>query len=166
MTAVADTPVTILPVSVATIFDAPNAADLIHAYAAACIVPDAEPQRPIYDTLEKAGVLHGFGAYVDLDDSRLLIGFASVLCSIMMHDGHLVATLGELFVDLPYRHTNAEDLLLSAVEQFASDAGSRCFVCQSRIGSKYDKRLSQRAGFNPTHTQYVKWLNGYKGGWQ
>lgn len=154
--------ITILPVSVATIFDAPNVAELIHAYAAACIVSDAEPQRPLYDAMERAGIIHGFGAYVETNDSPLLVGFASVICSIMPHDGHLVAALGELFVALPYRHTQAEDLLLSAVEQCATDSGARCFICQARLGSKYDKRLSQRAGFNQTHTQYTKWLNGYE----
>jgi hypothetical protein len=162
----AENPITILPVSVAAIFDAPNAADLIHAYAAACIVPDAEPQRPTYDAMERAGIIHAFGAYTDFEGSPLLVGFASVICSIMPHDGHLVATLGEMFIDKPYRHTDAEDLLLSAVERCASDSGARCFICQARIGSKYDKRLSQRAGFDPIFTQYTKWLNGYGAGRQ
>jgi GNAT superfamily N-acetyltransferase len=160
---VAENPVTILSVPVAAIFDAPNAADLIQAYAAACIAPGAEPQRQLYDAMEKAGVIHAFGAYVDLAGSPRLVGFASVICSVMPHDGHLVASLGEMFIDLPYRGTNAEGLLLSAVEQRAADVGCRCFICQARIGSGYDKRLSLRAGFSPTFTQYIKWLNGYGG---
>ena len=164
MTAVATTvespaQVTILPVSFRDILDAPNAAFLIHAYSASCIVPDAEPQRPLYEAMERAGILHGFAAYAN----GSLIGFASVICSIMPHDGHLVGTMGEMFIDLPYRGTDAEDLLLSALEQTAADAGCRCFVCLARIDSKYSKRLAQREGFHPTQTQFTKWLNGYGG---
>ena len=162
--------VTVLPVSVAAIFDAPNSADLFRAYAASCIVPDAEPQYAIYEAMDKAGIFHCFAAYtytdfdkfiIGKDPSTRLIGFGSVICSIMPHDGHLVATLGELFVDPPYRSTGAADLLMTALEQKADDLGARCFVCLARTGSAYDKVLSRRTGFKQTHSQYTKWLNGY-----
>jgi hypothetical protein len=153
--------VSIRLVTVDEIIADPHSADLFKAYAAACIVPDAEPQWPLYVAMERAGILRCFAAYVGSPAEPVLIGFASVICSTMPHDGHLVATLGELFVDLPYRRTEAEDLLLAAVEQSAADSGARCFICQARIGSKYDSRLARRVGFVPTQTQYTKWLNGY-----
>jgi GNAT superfamily N-acetyltransferase len=158
-------PVAILPIRFTAILDAPNAAHLIRSYAAACIVPDAEPQRPLYDAMEKAGIIHCFGAYSLVGDAGpVLIGFSSVICSIMPHDGHLVASLESLFVDPPHRSTGASDMLLSAAEKFAADAGCRCFVCQARTGSAYDTVLSRRTGFSQTHSQYTKWLNGYVGG--
>ena len=166
--------VTILPVSISAIFDAPNAAHLIRAYAKACIVPDAAPQRYLYEAMDRAGIFHCFAAYVDeavgepdTPESAphlRLVGFASVICSIMPHDGHLVATLGEMFVDPPYRSLGADGLLMSAMEEKAEALGARCFVCLARTGSAYDKVLSRRTGFTQTHSQYTKWLNGYKGG--
>jgi hypothetical protein len=155
----------IKPVSYSEILDDARGQELIRAYAASCIVPDAEPQRQLYEAMEKAGIIHAFGAYVRSDGltAPLLVGFASVICSTMPHDGHLVATLGEMFIDLPYRSTDAEDLLLSAVEKVAVYTGCRCIICLARTDSKYSKRLSQREGFNQTHSQYTKWLNGYGG---
>ena len=170
-----DTQVTIVPVSFTAILDAPNAADLIHAYASECIVPDAEPQRPLYEAMEKAGAIHCFGAYAYKDSFEmstvngcpsLLIGFCSVLCGIMPHDGHLVATISEMFVDPSYRSTGAADLLLGVAEQCATDAGCRCLISLARDGSPYDKMLGRRPGYNRTHAQHTKWLNGYSGGWK
>jgi GNAT superfamily N-acetyltransferase len=150
-------PIVIQPVSYHAILAEPNAPSLIQAYAASCIVSDAAPQWPLYERMEQAGILHCFAAY----SGNLLIGFASVICSIMPHDGHLVATLGEMFIDALYRQTDAENLLLSALEQQAITTGCRCFICSARKESRYSKRLEQREGFQPTHTQFTKWLNGY-----
>ena len=159
-----ETQVTVRPVRFADILDAPNAVDLIHAYAQACVVPDAEPQRLLYEAMERAGILYCFGAYTESEGTEALIGFGSVICSIVPHDGHLVASLESLFVGPEYRSTDAFDMLMEAIEQLAEDRGSRCFVCQARTGSAYDKVLSRRTGFSQTHSQYTKWLNGYGGG--
>lgn len=162
-------PVAIVPVPYNAILDDPNSSDLFRAYAEACIVPDAEPQRAMYSAMDQAGIIQCFGAYVDSTPtdpavSPLLIGFGSVICSIVPHDGHLVATLESLFVDPAYRSTGAFEMLMRVIEKFAVDRGCRCFVCQARTGSAYDKILSRRVGYSQTHSQYTRWLNGYSGG--
>ena len=150
--------VTIISVPFSVITDAPNAANLIRAYAAECLVPDAEPQPAIYEVMEKAGVLKCFAAY--LDDH--LIGFCSVLSAIVPHDGHLVATTESLFVDPAYRHTSAFEDLFSTAEDYATQAGCRVLTCGARIGSRLDKVLARRAGFAATHTQHTKWLGDFR----
>lgn len=155
------TQIDVIPVSFGTIFFDSNAAPLIRAYAAECLVPDAEPQPAIYEAMEKAGVLKCFAAYlvpVDSSDRLRLIGFCSVLTVVVPHDGHLVATTESLFVDPAYRHTSAFQLLFAAAEHYATGIGCRVLTCGARIGSQLDKVLERRAGFMPTHTQHTKWL--------
>ncbi len=164
---VAETPnavaleVTVFPVSYATILDAPNSTDLLRAYAEECLVPDAEPQRAIYAEMEKAHVIQCFACYFNSD---ILIGFVSVLRTIIPHDGHHIAAIESLFVDPQYRSTGAGLMLLAAVEGFATDCGCRCLLSSARIGSALDILLTRRAGYEKTHSQHTRWLNGYKGG--
>jgi len=152
--------VTILPVSYATILDDPAAPALLRAYAEECLVPDASPQRAMYEALEKLEVIQCFGAYL----ASALIGFISIIRTTVPHDGHLVASVESMFVDLPHRHTGAGLLLLTAAETFATDIGCRVLLCSARLDSPFDLVLSRRAGYERTHSQHTRWLNGYKGG--
>ena len=153
------TDVTIQPVSYATILDDPRAADLLRAYAEECVVSEAQPQRAIYAAMEQGGALQCFAAYFG---PSFLIGFVSVLRSIVPHDGLSVATTESLFVDPAYRHTSAFEDLFSAAERYVTNSGSDVFSCGARIGSALDKVLSRRSGFTATHTQHTKWLNDRK----
>ena len=162
------TQVTVCPVSVSEIFDAPNAADLLHAYAEECLVPDAQPQRATYEVMERAGVLKCFAAYVDLTTNELdapavfpcplLVGFVSVLCAVMPHNGKRMATPESVFVDSAYRSTGAGDLLLDAAEQYATETGCIAITGLARVGSPFEKVLSRRAGYQLTHSQHTRWL--------
>ena len=150
--------VTVLPVPVATIFADPASTVLLRAYAAECLVPDAEPQPAVYEAMERAGVLRCFAAYSN--PGSLLVGFCSVLCAVVPHDGHLVAKTESLFVDPSYRHTSAFEDLFAAAEQHATAAGCRVLTCSARVGSQLDRVLACRTGFQHTHSQHTKWLGG------
>ena len=169
--------VTVLPVSIAMIFDAPNGGDLIRAYAAECLVPDAEPQRPMYEAMESARILHCWAAYLTEDiaphlptapalpEPRALpppIGFCSIITTVVPHDGHLVATTESIFVDSAYRHTSAFEDLFTAAEKYATAAGCRVLTSGARIGSALDKVLTRRIGFTRTHSQHTKWLGEFR----
>ena len=163
----AKTQIDIHPVPVAVIFDAPNSADLIRAYAKECLIPDAEPQRATYEAMEKAGALQCFAAYsyadfgdfvIGRDASALLIGIVSVIRASMPHSGQLVATVESLFVDPDYRGTGAGAKLLFAAEQYAEDSGCVALTCMARVGSTFDKVLSRRDGYALTHMQHTRWL--------
>jgi len=165
--------VTVLPVSYATILDAPNSADLLRAYAEECLVPDAEPQRALYSAMERTGAIQCFAAYLNSNpDSNpdstppLLIGFISVIRTIVLHDGHLIAGIESFYVDPDQRSTGAGLMLLATAELYATDSGCRCLLCSARIGSALDLILARRDGYERTHSQHTRWLNGYKGGRQ
>ena len=146
--------VSILPVPYATIMDDPAFPVLLEAYTAECLVPDAEPQRAIYEGMERASAIKCFGAYAD----DLLIGFASLLTAVMPHDGHKVATIESLFVAADYRDTGAGNLLLAAARTAALDAECRLIHYNARIGSRLDRVLSRRSGCSLTHNVYTEWL--------
>ena len=150
------------PVPFSAIMDDPAFPDLLEAYADECSVPDAAPQRAIYEKMERAGVLHCFAAYSfasnsDPNFSPLLVGFISILTAEMPH-GRRLATTESLFVDPDYRHTGAGFLLLDAAEAAAAAAGCSDFVATARIGSAFDKLLSRRAGYALTHLQHTRRL--------
>lgn len=148
--------VVIQPVSVAAIFDAPNSSDLFQANAAECLVPGAQPQRAIYDAMERAGVIMCFAAY----SGSILIGFISVICTVMPHLGKRVATIESVFVDSEYRSTGAGNLLLDAAEQYAVNAGCIAITEATLVGSGMEKILSRRVGYRQTHSMHTKWLAG------
>lgn len=141
-------------VSFVAILEAPNSADLIHAYAAECLVPDAQPQRAAYESMERAGVLKCFGAYL----GSHLVGFCSVISAIMPHTGFRLATVESVFVDPAYRSLGADADLLDAAEQYAADTGCRLITALARVGSAFDKVLSRRSGYTLAHSQHTRWL--------
>ena len=142
------------PVSVAVIFDAPNAGELVRAYREECLIPNAEPQRATYEAMERASLLKCFGSFVNGE----LVGFVSVICVIMPHCGRRLATIESLFVDPRYRDTGAGVSLLSAAEQYALESGCLAVVALARVGSAFEKVLSRRVGYQQTHTQHTRWL--------
>jgi GNAT superfamily N-acetyltransferase len=156
--------VTVLPVSYSAILDAPNAVALLRIYAEHCLVADPEPQRSLYEAMEKSGAFQAFAAYFNTGSEEILIGFVGVIRTIVMHDGHLIGAIESLFVDPAYRSTGAFFLLIAAAEHFATDSGCRCLLASARIGSALDTILSRRGGYEKTHSQHTRWLNGYKGG--
>ena len=149
-----DNQVAVLPVSVSTIFSAPNAADLFRANAEECLVPNASPQRTQYEAMEQAGVLRCFGAYAD----DRLVGFCSVLVALQMpHTGRPQATGESIFVNPAYRGTGAGNLLIEAAEEYA-DSIHAVLAWLPRTGSQLDKLLSCRSGYSLTHSQHTRRL--------
>ena len=140
-------------VSFSVILDAPNADALLRAYAEECLVPDATPQRLIYEAMEGAGALKCFAAYAE---GTLLIGFCSILVARMPHTGHLLATGESIFVDSACRDTGAGNLLINAAEQYA-DSICAPLSWLPRVDSAFDKVLSRRPGYSRTHSQYTRW---------
>lgn len=148
--------IVVLPVSFSVILDAPNSGTLLCAYAEECLVPDARPQRAIYEVLERAGNLHCFAAYSG-SPSGPLVGFVSLICAVMPH-GARIGNIESIFVDPAYRATGAADLLLSSAERYAAGDGCDAVVATARVRSAFEKVLERRTGYAPTHSQHTKWL--------
>lgn len=139
---------------VAEIFEAANASSLIAAYADECCIPDAVPQREMYLAMEKVGLLACFGAYVDSE----LVGFVSVITSVMPHHGKLVATVESLYGAPQYRDSGAGTALMAEAERHAKVAGCLCLIYTARAGSRLETILACRSGCERTHEMYTKWL--------
>jgi GNAT superfamily N-acetyltransferase len=167
-------PIVIQPVSVSAILDAPDSAQLIISYAEECLVADALPQRETYLSMERMGLMQCFGAFATPSTSSissasstspaapaapaLLIGFISVLSSVLLHNGKRMGVVESIFVDQPYRSTGAGDQLLLAAEQYAAESNFLSLTCLPRIGSAFDKMLSRRPGYTLTHHQHTRWM--------
>jgi GNAT superfamily N-acetyltransferase len=100
------------------ILDAPNAQQLIDEYGAECSIPligkiDQQPQ--IYAALEAAGIFHCFGVYAGDE----LVGFASILASVLPHYGQKVASVESLFLASAYRPGCTGKALMAAIESHA-----------------------------------------------
>jgi GNAT superfamily N-acetyltransferase len=139
---------------VAEILDRPDARCLIAAYADECSIPDAVPQREMYLAMEKAGMLTCFGAYAGSE----LVGFVSVIVSVMPHNGNLVATVESLYAAPERRHTGAGNALMAEAERHARAAGCVCLTYTARVGSRLETILALRSGCERTHEMYTKWL--------
>jgi GNAT superfamily N-acetyltransferase len=141
-------------ISCEDIFYASNSAELLDAYSKDCVMPDYNPQRQMYATLENSGALHCFGAYSD----GILVGFVSVITGVMPHNGKRMATIESLFALPSHRKLGTGDALMSAVEKFASEEKYVVLLYTARVGSPLEVVLSRRPGCKASHTMFTRWL--------
>lgn len=146
--------VEIKPVSYVEILDAPNAAVLLNGYAKECVVDEPEPQRQMYELMEKTGKLRCFGAYVATE----LIGFVSVLVGPMPHHGKWLATIESLYVEPAHRDYGTGNALLTAAEEVAIESGCVVLLYTARVGSSLETILSRRVGCERSHVVFSRWL--------
>jgi GNAT superfamily N-acetyltransferase len=136
------------------ILGARNAQALLDAYAVECLLPGSEPQTAIYEAMERAGVLACFGAYTGDE----LVGFITVLTSVMPHHGKRVATTESLYVEPSHRDSGAGDALLTAAKEFASESGCIVLLHTARVDSALETILSHRSGCIRSHAVFSEWL--------
>jgi GNAT superfamily N-acetyltransferase len=113
--------------------------ELLNAYAEECSIPEIgvpDPQAEIYEQMQKLGMLQVFGAF-DPD----LIGFASLLLTVLPHYGKKVATVESLFVLPEYRTIGVGSELLAMIERFAKDEGCTAILYSAPAGGKLAKLL-------------------------
>jgi GNAT superfamily N-acetyltransferase len=145
--------VSIKPVSYAELFAAPNFKDLVRQYDLECSLPQIgpiDPQPQMYAALEAAGAMQCFGAY----QGDVLIGFASVLASVLPHYGRKVASIESLFVAKSHRMTGAGTSLMLAVESFAAAFGCVGIGYSAPVGSQLERVLIRRGQYKRTHSVF------------
>lgn len=146
--------VRITPTTVAFILEAPEFPALLEEYAGESRnigMPPPMPYLDRYPQLEAMGMLHPIAA--TLDDE--LIGFITVLVSVLPHYGFSVAVSESYFVAKAHRHTMAGLKLLVAAEEQTQARHSCGLYVSARIGSGLDKVL-ERAGYEGTNKVYYK----------
>lgn len=146
--------VSVGPSTVAAIMGAPEFPALLDEYAAESRnlgLPPPMPHLERYPQLEAFGMLHPIAA--TLDDE--LIGFITVLVSVLPHYGFSIAVSESYFVAKKHRHTMAGLKLLVAAEAETQARHSCGLYVSARNGSGLDKVL-ERAGYEQTNTVYFK----------
>src|ERR1700709_1742825 len=97
---------------------------LLAEYAAECSIPALGPICPqweMYERMQAAGLMQMFAVYAD----DVMVGFASVLVSVLPHYGFKAATVESLFVASAYRGSGAGTRLMAAVDEYARLEGCR-----------------------------------------
>lgn len=133
-------------------------ADLLAEYAAECSIHEIgaiNPQPDIYEAMERAGISRMFGAFSE----GFLIGFASMLVTVLPHYGQKTATVESLFVSEPFRKTGAGLGLMAAMEDYASEAGCKAMLYSAPTGGKLERLLSRRKGSRRTNAVFCIALN-------
>lgn len=147
----------ITPSTVAAITGAPTFAALLGEYAAESAnrgLPPPMVHLDRYPQLEAAGVLHPIAAILDNE----LIGFISVLVSVLTHYGISIAVSESYFVANAHRHTLAGLKLLVAAEEKTRALGAHGIYVSSPTGGALDKIL-ERAGYGETNRIFFKRVN-------
>jgi len=138
-------------VSTADILASPYAAELLKDYAAECSIPligQINPQPEIYAALEQAGVLTGFGFY----EGKRLVGFGTVLTTILPHYGKKVATVESI-----YAKRGGKDLM-EAIEAYARGVGCVAIFYSAPAGGRLEDLLLLKKNFSHTNTIFCKGL--------
>jgi GNAT superfamily N-acetyltransferase len=137
-----DTPM-IRSISVAEVFRSSDAARLFSEYAAECSIPligEINPQQITYEAIERTGMLKCFGAY----EGERLVGFATVLTTVLPHYNKKVATMESLFVEPESRAGGIGDELLKAVETFAKKDGCVAILYSAPAGGRLERLLQRK----------------------
>ena len=155
---------TIRRVSHTEILAAPNAQQLIDEYAAECSIPQIgkiNQQGEIYAALEQSGLMTCFGVFAHLDhplDPPSLVGFASVLISVLPHYGCRVATVESLFVAGAQRDGGAGRDLMAALELHAQEAGCPAILYSAPEDSDFHFVLAASRPYKLTNVVYCRSL--------
>ena len=140
------------------VLDDPQFDALIEEYAEECSISDMPPinyQRDIYLQLESVGILHAFAAY----DGGKLIGFMSMILSVLPHYGALTATTESVFVAKGYRKGSTGIKLIRAGEQFAESVGAVGILLSAPANGVLSV-LAPRIGYRKTNEVFFRRLNG------
>lgn len=133
----------VLAIASAEIFAAP---ELLEHYAAECSIPligPINPQPAMYEALERAGILKCFGFF----EGKTLVGFATVLTTVLPHYGKKVATVESIFAK-----RGGKDLM-HAIDVYAKEAGCVAVFYSAPVGGRLERLLSAKK--NWTHTNAI-----------
>jgi GNAT superfamily N-acetyltransferase len=133
---------------------APNFLELRDEYAAECAIAGLPPiaeKFEMYRAIEDAGFFQLFGAYVN----DKLVGFVSVVVSVIPHFGVPVAVAESLFVASQFRKFGLGLELIREAQSFAASKGSSGILFSAPTGGKLEQILP-RMGFRATNTTFYK----------
>jgi GNAT superfamily N-acetyltransferase len=131
--------------------------DLLEEYAAECSIPEIgpiNPQAEMYRAMEGMGLAHMFAGF----HGEQLVGFASLLVSILPHYGKKAATVESLFVDKRHRANGYGIEIVDAMEEFAKGEGCIVILYIAPVGSQLERLLSLKKGYRKTNSVFCRVL--------
>lgn len=143
-------------ISYSEILGSPNAQALLDGYAAECAIEEIgepSPQGEMYAKLESANVLQCFGAYAE----GLLVGFASVLISVLPHYGQLTATVESIYVEPKMRGLLGIPLM-ATIEAYATERGCQVILYSAPTGSRFEWLLASLQSYAQTNSVFCRRL--------
>ena len=147
---------TIRKCSVEEIYQSDGIDTLLSEYADECSIKGIgkfSPQFDTYKRMESAGALHVVGAFID----SFMVGFISVIVSVLPHYGKTVAVTESFFVGESMRHTGAGLKLMNHAEKLAIRLGAVGLLVSAPFGGKLAEVLPRR-GFEETNRVFFKEL--------
>jgi GNAT superfamily N-acetyltransferase len=114
-------------------------------------IPEADLQFEMYKVLESMGKFFIFCAYIDDE----LVGFITVVCNVIPHNGKLFGAVESYFVFKDYRKSGAGFELLRAAERCAEDNGAVGIILSAPAGGKLS-RVMRRSKYKLTHETFFK----------
>ncbi len=144
--------------SVSEIENAPNYAELLEAYAKEMVVDGAplfQARIEMYRHLESLGALQCFGAYMQ----EKLVGFITVLISVLPHVSAVMAVTESFFVLIDYRTTGAGNALRRAAEEYAASATAFGIFISAPVGGILAQVLSKLDEYTETNRVFYRKLS-------
>jgi GNAT superfamily N-acetyltransferase len=108
----------------------------------------------MYQVMEDSGLMKCFGLY----DGPRVVGFASVLTSVLPHYGKLVATVESIFVDAEYRGGFGSAQLIRAIEAFAGASGCVVILYSAPAGGALEDSFGGRPEYERTNSVFCRRL--------
>jgi GNAT superfamily N-acetyltransferase len=143
--------------TVAEIENTPNFPALVDEYASEAHVdgmPPVDVKKEQYRSLEGLGVFQFFGAYLE----DVLIGFITVLCTVMPHFGVVLAVSESYFVAKDHRKTGAGTALRLAAEKHAEEMGAPIILICTQTGSTLCRVMESLHDYRDTNHVFLKRL--------
>lgn len=144
------------PCTVEQFFQSPNRDALLAAYAQESSLPeigDCNAAISLYRDIEAAGALYPLAAYRDGE----MVGFLSILHSVLPHYGTPVCITESFFVLPEARAGGAGLKLLQAAEAKARELGAPALLVSAPAGGRL-AQIAPRLGYRQSNVVFVKGL--------
>jgi len=134
------------------------ATDLVEEYADESAInnmPRPSAQRDLYKNMESSGLLTTFGAFKNSE----LIGFVTIISSIMPHYGAKIAVTESFFVSKQYRKNGVGTKLLRIAERYSKETGAIGLLISAPADGRLSKALSLAPDYALTNQVFFKRLD-------
>lgn len=143
-------------VSLSTLIDDPRFQALVDEYTVESSIKDMPPinwQRSMYQQMEAMGIFHLLAAY----EGEELIGFMTMIVTVLPHYGVRTATAESVFVAEGHRKSGIGLKLIRDAEKWATEMGASGIFLSAPSQGKLSM-IAPRIGYRQTNQVFFKGL--------